>query len=374
VALIIFHAGMSKAGSTSLQGWLAANLPLLRSRGIESMRIEQRTATDPIAVVRSTHTNATSKFLPAARDRATRPEVARRICEQLDAQAAHADVLVVSSESYEVFFNDVSDVSGVPSVLGHLDELARAHTLRIAYYVRPQHSWLESAWLQWGFRDSRPPDLWLRHQRSRLTYLRIFDAVRQVAPHLSFEMRPFRPDLLEGGHVVSDFVRVFLGLTDLPPTETRERWSNRSIPLEMAILLRGAPPGMFWSNMHDNKIFYPLKKLILQWELPPTDVAARSREILQAYAHATFESENQQLIRQLGWNTEYFVPPTEGSADPSGAGLAELNDLWRSAASDGERQILFAALQQLLATTSSDGLAPRPRSSGRLSGYLRPRS
>jgi hypothetical protein len=373
MALIIFHAGMSKAGSTSLQGWLAENLALLRSRGIESMRIEQRTPADPIAVVRSTRENATSKFLPAARDRATRPEVARRICEQLDAQAAHADALVVSSESYEVFFNDGSDVSGVPTALGHLDELARAHTVRIAYYVRPQHSWLESAWLQWGFRDSRPPDLWLRHQRSRLMYLRIFDAVRQVAPHLSFEMRPFRPDLLEGGHVVSDFVRVFLGLRDLPPTETRERWSNRSIPLEMAILLRGAPLGMFWSNMHDNNIFYPLKKLILQWELPPTDIAARSREILQAYAHATFESDNQQLIRQLGWETEYFVPPTEGGADPSGAGLAELNDLWRSAVSDGERQILFAALKQLL-TTTADGLATRPRSSGRWSAYLRPRS
>ena len=150
----------------------------------------------------------------------------------------------------------------VPSVLGHLEELARAHSVRVAYYVRPQHSWLESAWLQWGFRDRRPPDVWLRRQRSRLEYLQISDAIRRSAPHLSFEMRPFRSDLLEGGHVVSDFAGVFLGLDDLAPTVTRERWSNRSIPLEMAILLREAPRGLFWSNMHDNKTFYPLKRLV----------------------------------------------------------------------------------------------------------------
>jgi hypothetical protein len=392
MALIIFHAGMSKTGSTSIQEWLAAHLSLLRSRGIQSMRIEQARSTDPVALVPSTRANATSKFLPAARDPATRPEVARRICEELDAHAAHADVLVVSSESYEVFFNDAANAKGhVTSVLGHLDALARAHSVRVAYYVRPQHSWLESAWLQWGFRDLRPPDVWLRRQRSKLEYLQISEQVRQSAPHLSFEMRPFRVDLLDGGHVVSDFARVFLGLRDLPPASTPERWSNRSIPLEMAIVLRDAPPGMFWSNMHDNKVFYPLKKLILQWDLPQTEVVARSRQVLQRYAHATFESDNQRLLRELGWNTEYFVPPAEDSEEAADAGLAALNVLWKSAASDAERHALFRALRQLLSTTMSpsdsakranraeradvtEGSDSRPRSRGRLPSFRRPRS
>jgi hypothetical protein len=408
MALIIFHAGMSKTGSTSIQEWLAGHLPLLRRRGIQSMRIEQSRPTDPVALVPSTRANAASKFLPAARDPATRPEVAQRICEELDAHAAHANVLVVSSESYEVFFNDVANTKGDvtssrneghrvdslvrgPSVLGHLDALARAHTVRVAYYVRPQHSWLESAWLQWGFRDARPPDVWLRRQRSKLEYLQISDRVRQAAPHLSFEMRPFRVDLLEGGHVVSDFARVFLGLGDLAPAATPERWSNRSIPLEMAIALRDAPRGMFWSSMHDNKVFYPLKKMILQWKIPQTEAAARSRQVLQRYAHATFEADNQRLVRDLGWNTEYFVPPTEDSEEASDAGLAELNVLWKSAASVAERQVLFCALRQLLsATTSSsdsakranraeradvtEGSDSRPRSRGRLPNLRRPRS
>lgn len=380
VGSIIFHAGMSKTGSTSIQDWLAANLPLLQSRGIESMRIEQREPTDPVALVPSTKANATSKFLPAARDPATRAEVAERICEVLDARAMQTDVIVVSCESYEVLFNDAGHVkeqlARVPSVLGHLEALSRAHSVRVAYYVRPQHSWLESAWLQWGFRDKRAPDVWLRRQRSRLEYLQISDAIRRSAPHLSFEMRPFRSDLLEGGHIVSDFAGVFLGMDDLAPTVTRERWSNRSIPLEVAILLREAPRGLFWSNMHDNKTFYPLKRLALQWKLPPTETAARSREVLQGYAHATFEPDNQQLIKQLGWATEYFVPPAEGAADPSAGGLEELNVLWKSTASAAELQVLFKALQQLLAAPKSapDTADARPRRSGRLPSFLRPRS
>jgi hypothetical protein len=159
----------------------------------------------------------------------------------------------------------------------------------------------------------------------------------------------------------------------------------------MAIVLRDAPPGMFWSNMHDNKIFYPLKKLILQWNLPQTEVVARSRQVLQRYAHATFESDNQRLLTELGWNTEYFVPPAEDSEEAADAGLAALNVLWKSAASDAERQALFRALRQLLSTTTSpsdsakranraeradvtEGSDSRPRSRGRLPSFRRPRS
>lgn len=159
----------------------------------------------------------------------------------------------------------------------------------------------------------------------------------------------------------------------------------------MAIVLRDAPPGMFWSNMHDNKVFYPLKKLILQWKIPQTEAVARSRQVLQRYAHATFESDNQRLVRELGWNTEYFVPPAEDSEKAANAGLAELNVLWKSAASDAERQVLFCALQQLLSATMSpsdsakrvnraeradvtEGSDSRPRSRGRLPNFRRPRS
>jgi len=129
--------------------------------------------------------------------------------------------------------------------------------------------------------------------------------------------------------------------------------------MEAAILLRGAPQGMFWSTIHDNKIFYPLKELILEWNIPQTDRAMRAREILQRYAYATYEQGNQSLIGELGWDTENFVSPIHGDGDAD-AGLAELDILLRSGASDAERHILYCALQQLLA----DGATSRPGSPG----------
>src|SRR5205823_4677300 len=147
-----------------------------------------------------------SMFL--ANDTTTRPAVVEQICVALNAHASDTDVLVISSESYEVLFNG----PGREDVLPHLDALARAHPVRVAYYVRPQDSWLESAWLQWGFRHDWPPHAWIRQQRERIDYLQTLSIVRDAAPHLSFEMRPFRKDLLVGGEVVSDFASVFLGV------------------------------------------------------------------------------------------------------------------------------------------------------------------
>lgn len=356
MGVIVFHAGMAKAGSTNIQEWLSENLALVRSHGVEPMRIAQPTPTDPITLVPSTRSKVISKSPIAARDPATRAEVVRAICEELDAHASRNETVLISSEPYEIFFNNVHSSRGdvAASVLGHLDALARAHSVRVAYYVRPQHSWLESAWRQWGFRDPRPPDVWLRSKRSRLEYLQILHEVRRVAPHLSFEMRPFRADLLEGGDVVSDFAHAFLGIADVAPAVTGHRWSNQGIPLEMAILLRDSPQGMFWSDRHDNRTFYPLKKLVLEWNLPQTEGAVRARDVLQRYASATFEADNLALISELGWDTDHFVPPVEAAedapctADSADTGLAELNGLWTSAASDAERRILFFALQQLL--------------------------
>jgi hypothetical protein len=133
--------------------------------------------------------------------------------------------------------------------------------------------------------------------------------------------------------------------------------------MEAAILLRDAPPGLFWSTIHDNKTFYPLKELILQWKLRPTEVAMRAREVLQRYAYATFEQDNQTLIRELGWDSEHFVSPVDDSGDGD-AGLAELNVLLRSGASDVERHILYCALEQLLVDAAVSAPASADTRSG----------
>ena len=147
---------------------------------------------------------------------------------------------------------------------------------------------------------------------------------------------------------MSDFARVFLRLQDLPKAVTG-RWSNRTLSLDAAIMLRKAPPKMFWSNIHDNKTFSPLKAMILGWKIPDSEAVVRSREVLQRYAQATFEPENQQLIRELGWHTDSFIPPIHPAEDVAGDGLAELNDLWSSGRRRApELQLFFHALRQAL--------------------------
>src|SRR5262249_38801040 len=163
-----------------IQEWLAERSTDLRDRGIACMRITQPKADGSIALHDATTRGATSAFV--ARDVKSRPLVTKRICEALEASAAHAKTLVVASESDEVLFNSF----GRRDALRHLDALARTHTLRIAYYVRPQDAWLESAWLQWGFRHQAPPDEWIRKQRSRIDYLDTARVVRDVAPNCSF--------------------------------------------------------------------------------------------------------------------------------------------------------------------------------------------
>jgi hypothetical protein len=345
VASIVFHAGMPKAGSTTIQDWLAANLALLAEHRITCMRIMQPNPDEPIELRAATSTSVVSRFV--ANDVDSRPEVGRRICDLLAQAAATVDTLVVSNESYEVLFNSADRAAA----LAPFDELAVDHELRVAYYVRPQHSWLESAWLQWGFRNPAQPDAWIRRQRQRIDYVQTLHTVRDAAPHISFEPRPFRSDLFDGGHVVNDFASVFLGVEGVNPESTRDSWSNRSLPMDAAVMLRNAPAGMFWANQNHNETFYPLKRLILQWDLPQSDVVARARSVLLRYAHAVFEPGNQELIRALGWETDHFVPtPAGGPArvDEAEAELGELNSLWRSGASDAEHQLFFAALRQAL--------------------------
>jgi hypothetical protein len=354
VAVIIFHIGMPKAGSTSLQLWLAERREMLRARNISCMRIAQYYDDDPITLEPITPADVTSKFV--ANEDEYRSDAVRRLCDALDAYAPRDEVVVLSSESYEVLFS----MTGRREVLPHFDALARAHEVRIAYYVRPQHTWLESAWLQWGFRRSEvTPAAWVLSNRKRLNYFRTLQAARETAPNLAFEVRPFRADLLDGGSIVTDFARHFLGVHDVPPATDGELHANRSIPLEVALLLRAAPPGTFWSDLSDNTQLYALKDLVLGWDLPVSPALERARLVLQRHARRAYEFGNRKLIAEMGWETEFFVPPVDPAVagDDSGDDLEldELDALWQSTASPVERRIAVRALRTLLDGRSGTG-------------------
>jgi len=206
---------------------------------------------------------------------------------------------------------------------------------------------LDAAWRQWGFRHTDKPSQWLARQEPRLRYLRTLQAVRSEAPRLAFDMRPFRGDLLEGRDVVTDFGKGVLGLDTVPPLRRNDGWSNRGFPLEHAILLRDAPPGQFWSSLHDNATIDRIKQGVLEWQVSESPSIEASRAVLQSYCFDVYEPDNRVLIEQCGWDTRNFVPPVETAVDVGGD-LAKLDDLWCSSASESERQLIFRAIEQMV--------------------------
>jgi hypothetical protein len=231
-------------------------------------------------------------------------------------------------------------------LLACLDELAASHEVRVAYYVRPQHEALESAWRQWGFRSGQAPSRYLQERGRSLHYFETYSEVGRRAPRVSFEPRPFRRDLLARHGVAADFAARFLGIGDATE-EIEDTWVNRGLPLELVNALRRAPVGLFWQSQDDNSRLNELKHVVHALELPADDRVATSRGILREWSRATYEDGNRRLIEALGWETDSFVAPDD-AVRPVPSDLRALDELWESRASHAELQLLWHALSHAI--------------------------
>jgi len=143
--------------------------------------------------------------------------------DELSGFADTYPTVLITAEALAMPFWELDD-----AFLLALDDLACRHEVRVAYYVRPQHTAIEAMWREAGCREGKDPSAYAA-ERSHwgFHYLRTLDGVRRRAPHVRFEIRPFRADLLAGGGPVEDFVRTFsLSMSDVP-TSTRT-WDSRS--------------------------------------------------------------------------------------------------------------------------------------------------
>jgi hypothetical protein len=349
---IVLHAGMPKTGSSSIQHWLADNAGLLRSeRDIALMVVRNRVLEGEqharLSVEEYTSGGANSGGFAAAYLGFNRsPRLLDRFIEGVAGIAGRYPTTVISSEYFAQFF--AADRDDDP-FLAALDELSRVHPVRVAYYFRPQDACLEALWRQSGFRLPAPPSAFLAEQADQLDYLNTHVAVSERAPHVSFEMRPFRADLLEGGSPVVDFARHFLDAGELLRQAPDQR-VNVGLPLELINLLRFAPKGIIDLDIHDGARLRQLQRVFGDVQLPSTPKVARSRAVLAAYCHERFEEGNRALFQRLG------RPPVEfiACADVSPWDLAELDDLWCPDASPAELALLYAAL----------GAAAGPRGAG----------
>jgi hypothetical protein len=343
MATIIIHAGMAKTGSSSVQRWIALNADRIREQcGIHTVVATNQTQGNPTKRVhmepfRSGRLNSgLIVYSWIAQGRA--PAFVRRMIDELSGIADTHPTVLITAEALAIPFSELDE-----AFLSALDELACRHEVRVAYYVRPQHTAIEAMWRQDGCREGKDPSTYAAEQSDRgMHYLRTLDGVRRSAPHVRFEIRPFRADLLAGGGPVEDFVRTFLSLNESCP----EIYENAGLPLELVNVLRRAPEGVFWDKATEKYPRRELKAAFAGLTMPESPKIQRSRLILRQYCHEVFEPENQELIRRLGWNTSNFVPPAERL--DRGWSLSELDTLWAPEASDAELSLLFTVLRNYL--------------------------
>jgi hypothetical protein len=340
MARIIVHAGMGKAGSTSIQAWLAAHSAALHSTGTTPV-VATVDGHDRVRVER--HLRGTMNS-PDVMHRCTehpdaRPRVLDAFFTALDAAAAREGDVVISAE---IFGRAIA--LGDDDLLRRFDDLTGRHAVDITYYVRPQHEALQSGWRHWRSTRERRPSEYLARLGRELHHRSTIGFVEAHAPRVTFTVRPCRSDLLEGASAATDFARAVLR-TELVVHDL-ERWRNQGVPVDVANALSAMPVPPPWPAQDDDRVLELVKDLVptAAEPSPRTRLAAL---VLQQACHDRYEPENLALIARLGWNTTEWVPPVE--ADVGDASFARMDELWQTSASASELALLQAALARCLA-------------------------
>lgn len=337
---IVIHAGMPKAGSSAIQGWLLRGArggetapgwtPLVASNVDGSVRVD--TAADAGRM-------NSGGIVHLLRDAATTVPSAQAFAAALRDHLTRHDQIVLSGEGLAQAM-----WTPLPTLLSELDGLARDHEVRVAYYVRPQHTALEAAWRQWGFREQHTPGTYVERrgtQPMRFDYLGTWDQVRELAPLVTMTVRPFRRDLLAGGDVVVDFARHFLGTQLTGGSDDRS--DNVGLSLDLTNLLQASEFDDFWSTAHENATFNRIKTVLSTVTVDPSPAALAGRDVLQAWCHERFADRNAALFAHLGCDAAPFVPPVDAAGD-----LSRLDELWAPPDSPATREAVALLLRRLL--------------------------
>jgi hypothetical protein len=344
VGTVILHAGMPKAGSSSVQTWIKDNVGVLRDAGCHLLvyrRAKDLEVPGVLAPYRKGLVN--SGGFVRRYFRSNRPaSIVEELLRPLDQLAEELGTVLISGEGLATLFAAHDE-----QFIERLNALGQKHRIRVAYYVRPQHESLEAAWRQWGFRQKWRPHAFVRMREPLLAYAQTRYRMGLRAPDVSFEMRLFHRDLLRETSVVEDFARTFIGLDDVVEADS-DIWTNPGLPLELVNILRAAEPGRFWSSAHDNSRIKVLKQLTAGWRVPPSEEVRRSRQLLQQHCYQRFDPGNAYLVTELGWPLDHLVPPVTDDDFTPGP-LTQLNQLWATRTSSAEQELLFLALEELLA-------------------------
>lgn len=271
------------------------------------------------------------------------PEMARALVAGLERLDEHGTLLVTAEEFARLF------KSPDPAFADAINSLAERHRVRLAYYVRPQHTAIEATWCQMGFRHrSLTPSAWIMTVYQSYRYHAIARRCRAAMPKVEFVVRPFRRDLLSDGDVITDFASEILGMEAVPGAH--EIWSNPSLPLEAVNLLHCLPRDVI--SLRSSTDLAVVKRCLAGWAPEEPEAIVRSRLVLQHFCHETYENTNLRLIKHEGWQAEHFVPPVpDGTLTDGERQLEALDRLWSPSATAAERELVYLLLKGLLQAT-----------------------
>ncbi len=337
MARIVLHAGMGKAGSTSIQEWMRAHREALRGDAgiVPVVATVDAAARVQVAPHRSGTMNSPTvmrRVMDRPEDRAT---VFDSFVRQLDEAAAAHGAVVLSAE---IFGRAIA--LGDEDLVQRMERLASAHEVTVAYYVRPQHEALESGWRHWRSTREKVPSEYVARLDRELHHLATISFMRRLAPSVAFAVRPCRADLLHRGSTVSDFARIFL---DLDAHEiTGGQRENRGVPLGVANALSSMPLPDDWAPDQDHRFIELVKRALGDEPLPESPRAELSRLVLRQACHDRYEADNRTMVDDLGWETATWVPPVD--EEIGDASFERLDELWQPDANATELALLQRAL------------------------------
>lgn len=347
---IYIHAGMPKAGSSSLQAWLKRNADVLkREAGIQLLvpalgsagcgaSLAEAVQLKPYREGPVNLKGMLHAYLSSAEHAELRRDFVDRVFAALD-EAAHVyGAILLSSEGLAHPLRMFDE-----NWLQNYEWLTSKHEVVIGYYVRPQDITLESAWRQWGFRSGvSSPAQYLQQRAKQLDYWGTLEGIRSRVPSLRFVVRPFVPSALDCGGISSDFCNWIIGREPFGNDGTVD-WENRGLPLEVVNVLSRLDMSSFWNGPHDRRGLERVKEIFGTYAYSASEQVEESRDLLRRYCWHRFENGNAKLIKELGWKMDNLVhkpPETDKAAD-----IMLIDELWRPLLGDDEAGIISCLLK-----------------------------
>lgn len=337
---IVFHIGMGKAGSTSIQDWLARHCDRLRDdHAITLLYASVSEGAVEVGPYAAGSANSADVVKSVEAAPSSRESILDSFFAQLDREADRPGSVVITSE---LFGKAVAD--GDRDLVQRINALGATHEVTLACYLRPQHQLLESGWRHWRHgRETRPSEFIARLDPA-LQSLRTVEFLQSTATDIDVRFRPCRRDLLVDGDAVVDFAAEILDLSG-STVDDRPR-SNEGVGLDVANALTFLPEPPFWPSGQDHLVLEMVKELTAGPRPADSDLARRSRLVLQQACHDAFEDDNRRMLDVLGWPTDAWVPPVAPDlrAEIGDVSFDRMDELWRPALSAADHLLLNKAL------------------------------